>query len=183
MKNTRVALRYAQALLEAAEGQGVLEAVLNDASLLRRYLSQSRDLRLFLRSPVISGDMKVATLRSIFEASVAPLTMQFLLLLIDKKREEVLPEVMDELFRLHDERQGIVSLELQAATDLSENHRSAILRRFEQITGKTVRVSFSVDATLKGGVLARVGDTVYDGSVKRQLEMLREQFAQGVVSN
>jgi F0F1-type ATP synthase delta subunit len=49
--------------------------------------------------------------------------------------------------------------------------------------GTTIRVSFSIDATLRGGVFARMGDTVYDGSVKRQLELLREQFARGVVSN
>jgi len=183
MKNTRIARRYAQALLGSAKEEKVLEAVLKDAGLLRDYVAKSRELRSFLRSPVIKSGAKVAVLRSIFEQSITPLTMNFLLLLLDKNREEVLPEIIDELFRLHDEQQGIVTLELKAATDLSQDTRSAIAQRFEKILGKTIRVSFSIDATLRGGVFARMGDTVYDGSVKRQLELLREQFARGVVSN
>ena len=183
MKSTRVARRYAQALLESAEAEQVLESVLKDVGLLRDYVSESRELRSFLRSPVIKNDTKVSVLRSIFEKSIAPLTMNFLLLLLQKQREDVLPEIIEEVFREHDERQGIVTLELKASTELSADHRSAIARRFEAMTGKTVRVSFSVDASLKGGVFARVGDTVYDGSVKRQLEMLREQFTRGVISN
>ncbi|MBE0556719.1 MAG: ATP synthase F1 subunit delta, partial [Proteobacteria bacterium] len=157
MKSTRVARRYAQALLESSESGRVLDSVLKDARLLHDYVVQSRELRSFLRSPVIKGETKVTVLRSLFEKSIAPLTMNFLLLLVHKNREEVLPEIIDELFRLHDERQGIVTLDLKAATQLSQDHRSAVVRRFEQITGKTVRVSFSVDATLKGGILARVG--------------------------
>jgi F-type H+-transporting ATPase subunit delta len=183
MKSTRVAYRYALALLETAEQKQALESVLKDAVLLKDTINQSPALRSFLRSPVLKTEKKAAVLRSLFEKFVTALTMDFLLLLVDKNREDVLPEAIGELFRLHDERQGIVTLELRAATEISENQQSAIVRRFEQMLGKTVRLSFSVDATLKGGIKARVGDTVYDGSVRRQLEMLREQFARGVVSN
>ena len=183
MKSARVAYRYALALLETAEQEQVLASVLKDAVHLKGMIDQSRDLRSFLRSPVLKSAKKAAVLRTVFEKDVTPLTMNFLLLLVNKNRESVLPEVIGELFRLHDERQGTVTLELKAATDLSESQRSAIARRFEQMLKKTVRVSFSIDATLKGGILARLGDTVYDGSVKRQLEMLREQFARGVFSN
>ncbi len=183
MKSTRVARRYAQALLEMAEQEKVLERVLKDAALLQNTIEGSRDLRSFLKSPVIKGETKITVVKSLFEKQVAPLTMNFLFLLVNKKREDVLPEIIAELLRLSDERQGIVTLELKAATDLSADHQSAIARRFEKIVGKSVRVQFSVDGSLRGGVVARLGDTVYDGSVRRQLEKLREQFASGVVSN
>ena len=74
-------------------------------------------------------------------------------------------------------------MELKAASELSEAHRSAITQRFEQLTGKKIRISFSIDTSLKAGIVVRVGDTVYDGSVKRQLELLRDRFARSVVSN
>jgi F-type H+-transporting ATPase subunit delta len=183
MITTRVARRYAQALLESAESERVLEPVLNDARLLQEYVDQSRDLRLFLRSPVIKTEKKASILQTLFEPLVHRLTMNFILLLLEKRREEVLPVIIEQLFVLNDQQKGIVNLELRAATDLSKTHRSAITRRFEQLMGKKIRISFSVDVSLKGGVLARVGDTVYDGSVRRQLEMLKEQFARGVVSN
>ena len=183
MKTTRVARRYAKALLNSAEHQHKLDSVLADLRLLQEHIDESREFRSFLKSPVIRGQMKLSILRDVFGGSLSALTMDFLRLLIEKKREAHLSEVITELFRMNDERLGIVSLELKAASELSDTHRSAITQRFEQITGRKIKISFSIDASLKAGILVRVGDTVYDGSVKRQLELLRDRFAQGVVSN
>jgi F-type H+-transporting ATPase subunit delta len=183
MRSSRVAGRYAQAFLETAEAAGNQESLLKDAAVLRETVAKSRDFRSFLKSPVIKGETKESVLKVLFGTTLHPATMKFLLLLVEKKREDILAEILDELFRLHDERAGIVTLHLQAATVLSDSQRSTIAARFERITGKKVRLVFVVDGALKGGVLARVGDTVYDGTVKRQLEMLREQFARTMVSN
>ena len=183
MKNSRVARRYAQALLEAAERDRALDAVLADLRLLQEHISESRDFRLFLKSPVIKGQTKLSILRNVFGGSLGALTMDFLRLLVEKNREALLSEVIVELFLMNDTRLGIVSLELKAAAELSDDHRTAITRRFENLTGKKIKISFSIDTSLKGGILVRVGDTVYDGSVKRQLELLRQRFAEGVVSN
>lgn len=183
MKTSRVARRYAQALLESAERDRLLDAVLADLRVLQEHIAESREFRSFLRSPVIKGHMKLSILRNVFGGSVSALTLDFLRLLIEKRREALLSEVIAELFLMNDVRQGIVTLELKAALELSDAHRSAITQRFEHLTGKKIRISFSVDTSLRGGILVRVGDTVYDGSIKRQLELLRERFAQGVVSN
>jgi F-type H+-transporting ATPase subunit delta len=86
-------------------------------------------------------------------------------------------------FKLRDDRLGIVALDVRAATELSKSQQQTIVKRFEEITQKKIRVAFSIDKQLKGGFVARVGDTVYDGSVQRQLELLRDQFAKGVGRN
>lgn len=183
MKTTRVARRYAKALLLSAERQGQLDSVLADVLVLQEHIAESREFRSFLRSPVIRGQVKLSILRDVFGGSLNALTVDFLRLLVEKKREAHLSEVIAELLLMNDVRLGIVSLELKAASELSDAHRSAITQRFEQLTGKKIRISFSVDTSLKAGIVVRVGDTVYDGSVKRQLEMLRDRFAQSVVSN
>lgn len=183
MKTSRVARRYAQALLESAERDRVLETVLADLRLLQEHIAGSREFRSFLKSPVIKGQTKLTILHGVFGGSVNALTMDFLRLLVEKKREALLADIITELFLMNDVRLGIVNLELKAASELSDDHRTAITRRFEQLTGMKIKISFSIDTSLKGGILVRVGDTVYDGSVKRQLEVLRERFAQGVVSN
>ena len=72
---------------------------------------------------------------------------------------------------------------MRAATELTKDQQQTIVKRFEGITRKKIRVAFSIDKQLKGGFVARVGDTVYDGSVRRQLELLRERFAEGVGRN
>jgi F-type H+-transporting ATPase subunit delta len=88
-----------------------------------------------------------------------------------------------EFFRLRDERQGLVVLDVRSATEMDENQQKTMVKRFEALTGKKVRAAFRVDRELKGGFVARVGDTVYDGSLLRQLELLRERFAEGVLNN
>jgi F-type H+-transporting ATPase subunit delta len=79
---------------------------------------------------------------------------------------------------MRDELLGIVTLELRAAVDLTSDQQKTIAKRFEDMTRKRIRIVFSVDKQLKGGFVARVGDTVYDGSVSRQLELLRSRFTE-----
>ena len=155
------------------------EAVAADLEMLSRSIRESREFRALLKSPVIKRAKKLEVLRAAFEGRVSPLTMEFLLLLAEKGREDVLGQVVIEFRRLRDERLGIVPLELTAATELTKDQADAIRLRFEKLTQKSVRVAFTVDTSLKGGFRARLGDTVYDGSIKRQLELLRLRFAQG----
>ena len=84
---------------------------------------------------------------------------------------------------MRDDQLGILTLELRAAVDLTNDQQKTIAKRFEEMTRKKIRIVFSVDKQLKGGFVARVGDTVYDGSVVRQLELLRDRFAEGAGRN
>lgn len=183
MRQYRVARRYAEALITAAEQQNLLEKVSGDCEMLQRLLTESRDLQVFLKSPVIKKDKKLTALREMFAKKLNALTMSFLELLAEKGREEVLADMLLQFFALRDDRLGIVNVEIKAATELSKDQHESIRKKFEGLTRKSVRLSFSLDKHLRGGFVARVGDTMYDGSVKRQLELLRERFAEGVGSN
>jgi F-type H+-transporting ATPase subunit delta len=146
-------------------------------------MKESLELQSFLKNPVISKEKKLTALSELFKARVGTLAFDFLNLLVEKGREDVLDSILVEYFKMRDDQLGIMTLELRAAVDLTSDQQKTIAQRFEEMTRKKIRVVFSVDKQLKGGFVARVGDTVYDGSVSRQLELLRSRFAEGAGRN
>jgi len=183
MANIRAAKRYAEAIISGAEEKNVLTRVIADMELMDRMIRESRDLLMFLDSPVVKKDKKRSVLTEVFGGTIHELTMSFVLLLVERERENILNEIITQFFVLRDERLGIVGVEIRAAEELSKDQHEKIQKRFEGMTQKKVRLAFSIDKQLKGGFLARVGDTVFDGTVKRQLELLRKRFEEGVGSN
>jgi F-type H+-transporting ATPase subunit delta len=183
MSAYRVARRYAEAAIELAEDQKQGERLAGDLELIQRAMTESVELQSFLKSPVISKEKKRAVLSALFKAKVGTLAFDFLNLLVEKGREDVLDGILVEYFKMRDDQLGIMTLELRAAIDLTIDQQKTDAKRFEEMTRKKIRVVFSVDKQLKGGFVARVGDTVYDGSVSRQLELLRSRFAEGTGRN
>jgi F-type H+-transporting ATPase subunit delta len=183
MSRGRVAHRYAEALLLSAVEDKKEDEVAADVESVKRSIMASRELSLLLNSPIIKSDVKKRALRAIFEGKVGGLMLEFLSIVTEKGRESLVPLIVDRFDQLRNERLGIVTIEVSAANDLSRQQTSSLRTRFEAITRKTVTISFSVNKALKGGFLARVGDTVFDGSVRRQLERLRLRFLEGNGTN
>ena len=183
MSAYRVARRYAEAVIELAEDQKQGERLAGDLESVQKAMKESVELQSFLKSPVISKEKKRVVLSALFKANVGVLAFDFLNLLVEKGREDVLDSILVEYFKMRDDQLGIMTLELRAAIDLTTDQQKTIAKRFEEMTRKKIRVVFSVDKQLKGGFVARVGDTVYDGSVSRQLELLRSRFAEGTDRN
>ena len=179
MSAYRVARRYAEAVIELAEDQKQGERLAGDLESVQKAMKESVELQSFLKSPVISKEKKRTVLSELFKTKVDALAFDFLNLLVEKGREDVLDSILVEYFKMRDDQLGIMTLELRAAIDLTADQQKTIAKRFEEMTRKKIRVVFSVDKQLKGGFVARVGDTVYDGSVSRQLELLRSRFAEG----
>jgi F-type H+-transporting ATPase subunit delta len=179
MSAYRVARRYAEAVIGLAEDQKQGERLAGDLEMIQKAIRESFELQSFLKSPVISKEKKRAVLADLFKAKVGTFTSDFLNLLVEKGREDVLDSILIEYFKMRDNQLGIVTLDLRAAVDLTNDQQKAIAKRFEAMTRKKIRIVFSVDKQLKGGFVARVGDTVYNGSVSRQLELLRDRFAEG----
>jgi F-type H+-transporting ATPase subunit delta len=175
----RVARRYAEALMTAAEEQKSFDAVVSDMQSLDRLLKDSREFGLFLKSPVISSEKKKSVIQEVFKKKLSALTVSFLDLMAEKGREGLLADILQQFFVLRDERLGIVSVDIKAAIELSDDQREHIRRKFEQLTQKNVRLAFSLDKQVKAGFVARIGDTMFDASVRRQLELLRKRFRGG----
>ena len=179
MKNARVARRYAQALLDLAGASGELDQVSSDLQVVRSAVAGVRALDLFLKNPVIGREKKKEILARLFGEKIHSTTFSFLLFLLEKGREEMIPDVADQYTALLDEQNGVVGLDLRSAVRLSADDEEKMRRSFERLTGTSVRLVVREDPNLIGGVVVRVGDTVYDGSLRRQLEVLRKRLAHG----
>ena len=162
--------------MELAEEQKQLDRIVQDMELLQQIATGSKDFVLFLKSPMVKKEKKKAVIRELFQSKLSPLSLDFLMLLCEKGREDILRQMITQFFILRDEKLGIVAVNVKAATELSKDQFDQIQQRFESITKKRVRISFNLDTFLKGGFIARVGDTVFDGSVRHQLERMREHF-------
>lgn len=176
-----VARRYAQALHAEAERQDHLAATDEDVKLLGESLDQTPDLARFFRSPVISREKKKAIVEELFAARVSPLTHRFLQLLVDKERETLLGEVVEAYQALRDEERGIIEVEARTAHDLGAAERQKLSAAVERMTGKQPRLKVRREPSLMGGLVLRVGDTVYDGSVRHQLASLHEKMRRGEI--
>jgi len=177
MKKYRVSRRYAQALFNLASEMKIAEKVAADMRLIHDSITASKELRLFFESPVVDRDKKRNVVNALFAGNVDTITLHFLLLLIDKGRENVIDGITEEFAAIVDDALGIVHAELKAPFELDKGNESDILSRLEDLTKKKIHVSFSLDKSLVGGFVAQIGDTVYDGSVRRQLDILKQQLS------
>lgn len=179
MSDIIVARRYAQALYEEAEREGITEQVDADVETIRASLEASRDLVLLFQSPVISREKKSNVVEALFGERLQATTLRFLKLLIAKRREDTFPSVVQAYRELRDQQLGIVEVHTRVFAPMSESEEKSLVAKLENMTGSRVRLNTTVDTSLLGGVVVRVGDTVYDGSVRHQLATLREQMALG----
>ncbi len=176
MSQRTVARRYARALYEEADRLDAVDPIDEDVSLLRETLDASDELDRFFRSPVISVSKKIGVVQSLFDERTHELTTTFLVLLIRKDRENLVSSVVDEYQALRDEQRGIVEATVRTAHVLDETETAALEEALEQTTGKRIRLNIEQDVDLIGGVVVRIGDRVFDGSVRNKLDTLRERF-------
>lgn len=176
MSQRTVTRRYATALYEEADRVGALEAVDDDVLMLRRSIESNRDLSRFFESPVIPQEKKDTILQELLGDRVETLTVQFLRLLVRKDREALTKEILDEYQSLRDEQRGIVDATVTVARSLADEDRDALVEALEEKTGKEVRLHLDENPDLIGGVVIRIGDRVFDGSVRNQLNVLRDRL-------
>jgi len=180
MSNATIARRYAQAFfLEAEKAGGVAEAD-QDMDAIHKSFSDSAELRRFFSSPVINREQKEQVVTKLFSGKVSDLSLKLLLLLVSKRRGDVAESVATAYKEIRDEVEGRVAAHAVSAIELSDDEEKALVSRLEGITGKKVRLSTEIDSTLIGGLVVKMGDTVYDGSVKHQLAILRERMEKRV---
>lgn len=176
MIERRIVRRYASALFGAASKSNAVDAVESDLGLVGYALESSPALWDAMVSPIIPPAKKRQILGDIFEGKVHEITLAYLRLLADKRREEAIRQTESEYVILANEARGIVLAEVTSATPLDEDQEARLVSKLSATTGKQIQLSKRVDLSAIGGVLVRIGDTVIDGSVRGQLAALREQL-------
>lgn len=175
MSEIRIASRYAKSLIELANEQGVGDAVFTDMELLANTCKVSKDLVVMLKSPIIPGSKK----RQILEAGFAnfhKLTRLFIDTVIRKGREASLPLIAKELVRMHNEQHNIASAKVSTANVLDAKVLADIQRVLEQKTGKKIVLETEVDPSLIGGLVVRMGDSLFDASIANQLKKIKKEL-------
>ena len=180
MSDISVARRYAAALYEEATNKGQVDQLDADIALIRDSLEGSPELVRFFSSPVIPREKKASVVTALFESRLQPLTLRFMGLLVEKRREDLFPAVVDAYRGLRDDELGIVEAHVRSALAMDATEEAALKQTLERMTGKQVRLAVTTDAELLGGLVVRIADTVYDGSVRNKLVNLRERLEHGV---
>jgi F-type H+-transporting ATPase subunit delta len=176
MSSAIASRRYASALLDVAVDGNFLERVTEDLQKIDEVIGQSRELMLALKSPLIKGDRKSRLLEEIFRNDISEKTMLFVKLLAHKKRAGLLPEVISEFSTLLDEKNGVMNADVKSAVRLSDDQALALVNGLSVRTGKKIRAKISLDEALIGGVTVKIGDTILDGSISHQLQLLRKSL-------
>ena len=175
-----VAARYAKALADVVSDAGVRlnpSAVKTQLASIDALIDSSSDLKNALHSPAVSPARKRAVMeRLMAPMSVAAEVRNFIFVLIDHRRAGELKPVMESFESFMDERAGVARADVTSAQALSDSQRAALEAQLQRISGKQVRMQFSLDPALIGGAVARLGSTVYDGSVRGQLDRLRAKL-------
>jgi F-type H+-transporting ATPase subunit delta len=176
--STPVARRYAKALYMIGVEENRLEALTREVKNLAEVVRVSPELSSLLSNPIIAQETRRAVMSDILtRVGVSPTARNFTLLLTDRRRGAMLPAVAEALMALSDERAGKVQAEVSSATALTEAQLQKVRGALEKLTGKTVAITHKVDASLIGGMVTRIGDKVYDGSLKARLDEIRQVAA------
>jgi F-type H+-transporting ATPase subunit delta len=171
---SNISKRYARAFFEIANDEKQIEPYYNELNQFASIVSQNKSLKDFLANPIFEqAGKKIVVDNIIAKMKFSNMTVSFLRLLVDKKRIDILGDIVICYRQLMDETLKKVRVTVKTAFSLSDELKSVISSSLEKSMGKKVDMTVEEDATLLGGVVIGVGDTLYDGSIKNQLNNMR----------
>jgi F-type H+-transporting ATPase subunit delta len=171
-----VASRYAKSLLDLAVEKGQLDAVYADMLQVREVAGGSKEFITFLNSPVIKTDKKIAVLKTIFEGKVNALTLAFLTIVANKRRESVIPEMAASFIDQYKAHKNILTAVVTSAQGLDAATRQKALDLVKAQMNGEIELVEKTDANLIGGFILKIGDKQIDRSVSRQLSNLKKEL-------
>jgi len=176
MKNEKIAIRYAKALLELSIEKNIVDEVHNDMLLINKVSTENRELTTIIKSPVIANKTKVEIFKNIFQTKVNEVSLRFLSIIINKNRETLLPEISAEftrIFRIHNK---IVSVFVKTALPLQAKTKERILKMSQEITKSQVELIEIINPELIGGFVLTIGDGQIDSSVRDKLKQITDLY-------
>lgn len=176
MIDTKIVKRYAAALFGSAQAADVVDLVESDLGLITYSFETAPRLREAIESPLIPAAKKREIVTSIFHGKIHEITLHYLYLLIDNRREEAVLPTEAEYIRLANEARGIITAQVTAAIELTDDELTRLRAKLSAQTDKKVALDVAIDPSIIGGLIVRIGDTVLDGSVKGHLERIKEKF-------
>ncbi|MGG1677908.1 F0F1 ATP synthase subunit delta [Neobacillus sp. NRS-1170] len=176
MSNSMVAKRYASALFQIAKEQQILSNVEEELRVVREVLDYNADLKAVLKSSKLTNENKKEIIRNAF-STVNAYVLNTLMILIDRHREDEIVEVVNQFIELANEEMGIAEAKVYSIRPLTDVEREAVSTTFAAKIGKkSLRIENIVDSDLLGGIKLRIGNRIYDGSLRGKLNRLERKL-------
>ena len=171
-------LQYANALADVALVQGAAEPTAQQLVGFGALYAESAELRNFLASPAVDREAKHRVIEKLLARSEGgKIVRNFLFIVADKQRMHLLPEIIASFQEVVRQRQGVSEAQVSSAIELTAAQKKDMSSTLERLTGRRVEAKFSQDPNLLGGAMVRVGDTIYDGSLRNKLNALRARLS------
>jgi F-type H+-transporting ATPase subunit delta len=178
---SNIAKRYARAFFGIAREDGLYEKYYLELTLFSSIIKESKDLKELLLNPVFGQDEKKAVVDALLQKTdISNVTANFLRLLVDKRRIGILPDIESCYRKFMDDALKKIRVDVKTAFPLSAELSEKLQKRMEDLTGRKVEMAVSEDASLLGGIVVGVGDTLYDGSIKTQLHNVRNLLGEEI---
>ncbi|NLK72874.1 MAG: F0F1 ATP synthase subunit delta [Clostridiales bacterium] len=169
-----VAITYGKALFEVAQDSNSVDLFREQMDFIKGLFEKEPDFYELYKSPRINKDEKKKILREVFGDKVSDIVLNFLFVLMDKKRTSSFFSICKEYFRLTNEYNNIEEGTVYSAVSLSESQVKLLEEKLSQITGKSVRLQVIEDPSLIGGIKVKIGEKVIDASIQNKLKSLKE---------
>jgi F-type H+-transporting ATPase subunit delta len=172
-------MQYAKAFADIAIAQGAPQTAMKQLADFGDAFTESAELRNFLGSPAVDTKAKHRVIEKILtKQSASRIVRNFLFVILDHHRSHMLPEIVAAVQEVVRQRQGIAEAEVSSAVELSSAQKAGLAKTLSRLTGKRIEPKYSIDSKLLGGAIARVGDTIYDGSLRSRLMEMRTRLAE-----
>jgi F-type H+-transporting ATPase subunit delta len=182
VRDTTVARSYAEALFELGERHGAHDDLAQGLNTMTALLASDARVNGFLDTPKLSVDRKRDALRHALGGRVSPMFLNFVLVVLKKRRQRMIPGIAAAYRKLLDDKLGRLHVDVQLAHAADAAGEEQIISELTRIFGRTVIPSFSVDPALMGGIVVRAGDLVLDGSLRHRLISLRHQLHEAMLA-
>jgi F-type H+-transporting ATPase subunit delta len=171
-------LQYATALADIALEQGAADPAKKQLADFLAAYAGSAELRNILASPAV----EIATKHAVLEKLAARLgasriVRNFLFVVTDHQRTHLLPEIVQAFEEVVRQRQGVAEADVISATELTAAQKTQLQQTLERLTGKKIQANYTLDPALLGGAVVRIGDTIFDGSVRNRLNQMRARLS------
>jgi F-type H+-transporting ATPase subunit delta len=171
-------LQYANALADIALAQGAAEPAAKQLNDFGAAYAQSAELRTFLASPAVTVEAKHAVIEKIAaRLGASKIIRNFLFVITDHRRTQLIPEVLATFQQVILQRQGVAEAQISSAVELSTTQKKELAATLTKLTGKKIETKYSLDPALLGWAVVRIGDTIYDGSLRSRLNEMRSRLA------
>lgn len=180
MKNT-IANRYAQGLFNLAKEKSLVEEILNNCEAILEIYEKNLSLQAFLENPKVSKEQKQQVFETSIKESVNHFTFDFIMLMIDKGRISQLKSSLKQFVTLTNIAKGLLDVQVTSASELTLEQKESLKAQLEKATGKTIEIENIVDPQIIGGLIIKVGNNVIDGSLRNQVNKIRESLLKAQV--